>query len=250
MELLESFSHISGAFIITSVIVGALPALLWLLFWLREDSEHPEPRTLLVLAFIAGMLAVPLVIPIQGWLEGLLGGSMDDNVIPVVVAWALAEEFIKIALCGLFVLWRHDVDEPIDFVVYLLTTALGFAALENALYLLVPIVESNIGEIAITSQSRFLGANLLHAVASAIVGVGIAVAVGHTKLFRITTISIAIVASVGLHAFFNLLLIFNINGTGLLAFLIIWIIGTLLLFSLEKIKHMKPMKKSIHVYRE
>ena len=37
--------------LILAVVAGFFPALAWLWFWLREDSEHPEPRRLIALAF-------------------------------------------------------------------------------------------------------------------------------------------------------------------------------------------------------
>ena len=37
---------------------GILPALVWLWFWLRQDSEKPEPRGLIALSFAAGMAVV------------------------------------------------------------------------------------------------------------------------------------------------------------------------------------------------
>ena len=51
--------------IIAAAAGGILPALAWLWFWLREDSDHPEPRRLIALAFLAGMVAVAVVIPLE-----------------------------------------------------------------------------------------------------------------------------------------------------------------------------------------
>jgi RsiW-degrading membrane proteinase PrsW (M82 family) len=42
---------------------GLLPALLWLWFFLKEDSKRPEPKWLILAAFLAGMLAVILALP-------------------------------------------------------------------------------------------------------------------------------------------------------------------------------------------
>src|SRR5680860_650469 len=35
---------------------GILPSILWLWFWLKEDRRNPEPKTLLTIIFIMGML--------------------------------------------------------------------------------------------------------------------------------------------------------------------------------------------------
>ena len=41
-----------------SFILCVAPAIFWLLFWLREDAEHPEPRSLILLTFFYGALSV------------------------------------------------------------------------------------------------------------------------------------------------------------------------------------------------
>ena len=43
---------------------GLLPSLIWLYFLLKEDSRCPEPRTLIALTFVAGMVAVPFALPL------------------------------------------------------------------------------------------------------------------------------------------------------------------------------------------
>src|SRR3989344_4676830 len=61
--------------IIAAFAGGVLPALAWLWFWRREDSVHPEPRRLIALAFLAGMVAVAVVIPIEKMAASYLKGQ-------------------------------------------------------------------------------------------------------------------------------------------------------------------------------
>ena len=42
---------------IAAVVVGLVPSIMWLIFWLHEDASHSEPRWMLVLCFCAGMIA-------------------------------------------------------------------------------------------------------------------------------------------------------------------------------------------------
>ena len=60
---------------------GLLPALLWLYFLLREDSRCPEPKLMILVAFLAGMIAVPLVLPIEQFAAARLAPGL-----PVTVA--------------------------------------------------------------------------------------------------------------------------------------------------------------------
>ena len=42
-----------------AVIGGGLPPLLWLWFWLNEETHH-EPKLLILGTFVGGMMAVPV----------------------------------------------------------------------------------------------------------------------------------------------------------------------------------------------
>jgi RsiW-degrading membrane proteinase PrsW (M82 family) len=122
---------------------GLLPALAWLWFWLREDSANPEPRALIALAFLAGMISVAIAVPLELGIKqaleaGLLGASFAAPAI-VYSVWSALEEIIKYVLAYATVLRRREDDEPIDPAIYMVTTALGFAGAENVLFLLSPL---------------------------------------------------------------------------------------------------------------
>ena len=44
------------------ILLSFLPPVLWLLFYLREDRKHPEPKHLLVATFFGGIAAALLAI--------------------------------------------------------------------------------------------------------------------------------------------------------------------------------------------
>ena len=60
--------------IIVPIILGLLPSLGWLAFYLKEDLRHPEPKKLIFYTFLAGVFSTIFVLQIQilvnGWLEG------------------------------------------------------------------------------------------------------------------------------------------------------------------------------------
>ncbi len=49
---------------ILAFLLGLVPALIWMWFWLKEDT-HPEPHKMLTLSFFGGMAAVFFVLPLQ-----------------------------------------------------------------------------------------------------------------------------------------------------------------------------------------
>lgn len=206
--------------LIYAFLGGILPAMVWLYFLLKEDRRCPEPRPMIALAFLAGALSVPLVLP----LERLSVLALPAG-IPVILAWATIEETIKYLLAAVLVLWRRSVDESIDFVIYMLTVALGFAAIENALFLISPLSGGNILEGFLTGNLRFIGSTLLHVVASSVIGFALAFSFRRGKVLRTLFASLGLILAIALHALFNFLII---NGSGsytLLAFFMVWKIG-------------------------
>src|SRR3989338_3141468 len=101
---------------------GILPALLWLWFWLQEDRLHPEPRGMIIKTFIAGMVAVPLVLPIEQFIQK----NYAFDIMLVVFLWACTEELFKWGAVYLAAFDTKAYDEPIETILYILTGALGF----------------------------------------------------------------------------------------------------------------------------
>jgi RsiW-degrading membrane proteinase PrsW (M82 family) len=227
-----------------ALLGGVLPAVLWLIFWRREDIECPEPRWLIVLAFISGMLIVPLVLPFQKIAVEFLPAGL-----PVIFSWAAIEEIFKFGIAALVVLWQKDVNEPIDPIIYMLTVALGFSALENAFFLLNPIAEGNLVDSFVTGNLRFLGATLLHVLASSMVGVALAFAFYRPKGFRIVYGTVGLLLAIFIHTAFNVLILGETGRDALSAFLFVWggIVVLFFLFEVAKwIRHKRsPQQKKL-----
>jgi RsiW-degrading membrane proteinase PrsW (M82 family) len=192
-----------------------LPPVLWLLFYLRED-KHPEPKSLLILTFIGGMASAILALLAECAWVFLYTNSCSVNfgpdISPLILfgGISLIEEYVKYLPVKFLVISRcknHascDFDEPIDAMIYMMTAALGFAALENVLFVL-PIFQNNVFASLEVAASRFIGANLLHALSSGIVGFFLARAWFHPHRHHFILLGI-LIASV-LHTIFNYLIL-------------------------------------------
>lgn len=208
---------------------GILPACIWLYYLLREDSRCPEPRSMIAVAFFAGMLAVLASLPLEHFFAGVLAGGL-----PTIIAWSAVEETMKYLLASLLVLWRRSVNETIDLVIYMLTVALGFAALENVLFLLGPLLDGRIIDGITTNHLRFVGSTLLHVIASSIIGFALALAYLRTRPWRLVFASVGLVLAIALHALFNFLIIAPDGEHTLTAFFVVWT-GAIVFFALFEI---------------
>jgi len=157
--------------------------------------------------FVIGMLVVPAVIPFQRYFCTVLGSCNPLPDASTLILWAAVEELFKYAAVAAFVLWRKSVDESVDYVIYMITAALGFAALENTLFLLGPLMQGQVFESVVTSNIRFVGASLLHVVSSALIGFALGFSFMHRRLMRIVLVVIGVILAIALHAGFNILIL-------------------------------------------
>lgn len=223
--------------LILAFIGGIIPSLLWLWFWIKEEEKNPEPKKILTLVFILGMLAVIFVLPIQKFIQGNIGSPEWQ-----LILWASAEEIIKY-LAVLIVLYKTTyADEPIDWPIYLITAALGFAAIENALFLIKPLL---IGENTIsllTGQLRFLGSTLLHTVSSGILGIALGISLHIEGIKKKLYLVVGFILAIALHNVFNFFIIrVNENGGNyfleiLKVFSFLWVAAIIVMLLFEKIK--------------
>lgn len=232
--------------IIAAFVGGVLPAFAWLWFWLREDSEHPEPRQLIALAFLAGMASVAIAVPTEKAVEALLKGFFPGTffALPIFVygVWSVMEEIIKFVLGYATVLRRREDDEPIDPVIYMVTVALGFAAAENMLFALSPLSGDTLAQVVITGDLRFIGATLLHILSSAMIGVALGLSFYGSKRTRIMAGIAGLVVAATLHVIFNTLIINTPQAYLFSVFSLVWIGIIALLGVLEYVKRIRPTR--------
>lgn len=216
----------------TLLLTGVAPALVWLFFWLREDRFQPEPRGLLILTFIAGALTVFLITPIDEFAKhiGIMGTER-------IFFFAAVEELAKFFVVFLIDFNSSYLDEPIDYAVYLITGAIGFAAMENVLFLLEPSLQQNISFVIETGMLRFLGATILHSVLAAILGIIIGFVFYKKKrtkiLFGILGIGIVII----LHTLFNYFIIKYVEINIFATLVILWLITLFIISMFEKVRN-------------
>jgi RsiW-degrading membrane proteinase PrsW (M82 family) len=177
------------------------------------------------------MIAVALALPLEHFACGHLGGCTLDPDNKILLAWAVIEEVLKYGVVAAALLWRGDVDEPIDYVVYMITAALGFAALENALFLIGPFSAGHFAQGFLTENLRFVGSTLLHVVASAAIGFAIGFTSKKSVAVRVPAAALGLILAVGLHTLFNVLIISQDGSTTLPAFFTVWT-GIIVFFAL------------------
>ncbi len=218
-----------------SLLGGVIPSLIWLWFWLKEDGLHPEPKTKIMLVFLLGMASVFLVLPLEKFVYNIMLGGIS---ITTIILWASIEEIFKYLAAFFGALRGKETDEPIDAIIYMITAALGFSALENALFLSNLINTGLFSESLITGNSRFIGATLLHIASSASIGVLMGFSFYKKSLVKKIFLFTGLCASIVLHTIFNLLII-KLSGGTFLVFSGVWVLIIVLIVLIEKVKSIR-----------
>jgi RsiW-degrading membrane proteinase PrsW (M82 family) len=154
-----------------------------------------------------------------------------------LTGWAAIEEILKYAVAAAFILWRNAVDEAPDYVIYMITVALGFAAAENMLFILAPLLDGHFVTGLFTGNVRFLGSTLLHVIASASIGFAFAFSARSRPAIRMTAAALGLILAIALHTAFNTLIINQGASTTLTAFFLVWMVAVVFFAAFEVLKY-------------
>jgi RsiW-degrading membrane proteinase PrsW (M82 family) len=213
------------------ITTGIVPSLIWLWFWLQEDREHPEPLWIIFSCFVAGMLATFLALPFEKLAQNII---VDEKW--QIISWSSIEEIIKYLMIVLVLNIKRFIKYPLDWPIYLITTALGFAAMENIMFLINPATFENATVSLLTGQLRFLGSTLLHAVSSGIIGIAIGLAMFKKSFIKSLYLLWGILISITLHSAFNFFIIRNDGNDFLKVFAFLWVATIINLLLFEKLR--------------
>jgi RsiW-degrading membrane proteinase PrsW (M82 family) len=119
------------------LFASAVTPSLLLLWYFHSRDHHPEPRGVLLATFLFGVAIVVPVFLIATPLDLITPTIADPGLRGVYRAFAVAaipEELLKFCVVWFYCARHRAFDEPMDGLVYGAVASLGFATLENVLY--------------------------------------------------------------------------------------------------------------------
>ena len=124
----------------TISLTALLPIAILVFYIYHKDKKSPEPTGQLVKAFLFGVLSVPLSfcmsIPLrQIGAYPAEATTISESISTAFFGAAIPEEIAKLFMLWLFLRKNRYFDEKMDGIVYAVCVSLGFAALENIMYL-------------------------------------------------------------------------------------------------------------------
>ena len=169
---------------VTGLVVGAVLAalpvgpVLAAFMWL--DRHEAEPRPLLLFAFGWGAAVATLIALAvnSASLLALRSSGGDPNLAVFTVAPIVEETAKGLAVLGVLLLRRREFDGVVDGIVYAGMAGIGFAFVENVLYLGRAFVEDGGGEATVgTFVVRAVFSPFAHPLFTMATGIGVGLAV-------------------------------------------------------------------------
>lgn len=142
------------------------PSIFLVCYYYKQDMKKPEPKHLVIKIFFWGILFTLPAIFLEILFDEIFGLVMRETLIydfiKAFVVAAFIEESIKLFVVNRFAYNHVHFDEVMDGIVYTIVASLGFACMENLIY----VVEGGL-TIALV---RAITAVPMHAVASGMMG--------------------------------------------------------------------------------
>ena len=158
--------------ILFGLFFAFLPAMLWLCLFYSRDLKDPEPKKVIAKTFLLGSLAALPFLGFRALLDLTGAHSILIGGITQVIVFAMLEETTKIS-AAITMVMRHKIEfnQITDGIMYAVSTALGFAFIENTQYFILlfkgnPDIISTLWIVT----SRSLGTLLAHALFSGLNG--------------------------------------------------------------------------------
>ena len=217
--------------LVLALVAGVVPALLWIMFWVRENRERPRRSGVLFAAFLIGLFMVILALPVEKAVATL---SNNDSVLTIL--WAASEEVLKFGGFLLILFMSSSVEVPIDYPVYLMMVALGFAGFENALYFLQPLQAGTTNVLILAGSMRFLGSTLMHSVATCMSGIGLGFAYFSSRGKKMLAALAGLLLAITIHSTFNLFIPSAPNMTFAIIMACLWLATIIVLIIFERLR--------------
>ena len=220
-----------GVFI-AAILVAFIPALLYILLFRLLDVYEKEPLWMIWSAFAWG--AIPAVI--FALIGEILGAGIfaemfasDPVQVEFVTASVFAPFFEEIGkgafLAIFFIIFRRQIDSPLDGLVVGATVGLGFAATENVFYLLGSFGDLGVAGFAITGFMRIVLLGFGHALFTGATGLGFAYVRLGRGAWKVFAPILGLLSGMALHAIWNGTLVLGRSGLAVLIVLALhWLV--------------------------
>jgi len=121
-------------------VLSIAPCLAICIFIYWKDKFDKEPKKLLITSFLLGVLSIIATLVISYIVHFIDFNEVNKNqlwsLISCILGIGLVEEFSKFIFVRFYAFNKKEFNEPFDGITYSVMVAMGFAAVENTLYVI------------------------------------------------------------------------------------------------------------------
>jgi protease PrsW len=201
--------------LLTGAVLAAIPVFPVVATFLWLDRYEAEPTSLLALAFAwgAGFATFGALVINTASLTAIKAAGGDVSTTAVFVAPFVEEAFKGSAVVIILLLRRREFDGVMDGIVYAGMAGIGFAFVENVLYLGRTLRDSGSGGTIFVFLLRCVVSPFAHPLFTAATGIGIGIAVRSRKpIVKIVAPILGYLTAVLLHGAWNLSATSGLDG--------------------------------------
>jgi RsiW-degrading membrane proteinase PrsW (M82 family) len=118
------------------IAIAIAPGIAICLYIFYKDLYNREPKLNIVVSFIYGCLAILPAVLFEDSFKYTLDGTIGGVAIFSYAVVAFSEEFSKFIGLRFYAYRQKSFDEPLDGIVYAVMVSMGFATVENVMYVL------------------------------------------------------------------------------------------------------------------
>ncbi len=118
------------------IAIALAPGIAICLVIFYKDIYNREPKLNLIVSFFLGALAIIPAALVEQNFDYVNDGTVPGLALYTYAIIALSEEFSKFLGLRLYSYPKKSFDEPLDGIVYCIMVGMGFATLENLLYVI------------------------------------------------------------------------------------------------------------------
>jgi RsiW-degrading membrane proteinase PrsW (M82 family) len=204
-----------AAGLVTGTVLAAIPVFPVVATFLWLDRYEAEPAYLLSFAFAwgAGVATFAALVINTASVQAIRASGGDPTLSAVLVA-PLSEELFKgLAVLGILLLQRREFDGVIDGIVYAGMAGIGFAFVENILYLGRTLEEGGGVATGVVFVLRCIVSPFAHPLFTCAIGVGLGLAArARNKGWAVLAPLLGYLVAVLLHGAWNLSASSGLNG--------------------------------------
>lgn len=229
------------------LVIAAIIPIIFLCYYIYKKDVNHEPRNLLAKIFILGFFSAIPILVCEIFMKSFLGGNDSKYFIIIFIntfmSIGIIEEGFKWIVTMVLGYHNKEFDEVYDIIVYAVFASLGFACIENILY----VLQNGIGNAILRALISIPG----HMCFGVIMGYFFAQAKlgrinGNTSIFTKNIIFSILVPSL-MHALYDTFIFHFINANNYFSFLLFFVFYiTMVILCFRTVNKTSRIQQNLH----